>query len=200
MKILKQLILFTTTATLLYSCASNFASRKHQGLTYIKVQPNNGSDKQLTPNENHTKIQHQEVNREIAQTKSEDKAIVEASTVQQDISVKPVQKHSNKQYIKEQSQQTTEASISVDQPEVKTTQQTKKTAAPDADVMFVLQIIFAFLLPPLAVYLKEQITGRFWLTLILCLLSLFIFFGPFYFGGLWLVAIVIALLVVLDII
>jgi uncharacterized membrane protein YqaE (UPF0057 family) len=65
------------------------------------------------------------------------------------------------------------------------------------DVDLIILVILAILLPPLAVYLDEGITGKFWLTLILCLLSGGI--GPFLvFGwGLWFIAMIIALITVL---
>jgi len=68
----------------------------------------------------------------------------------------------------------------------------------DGDVKLILLIILAIFIPPLAVYLKnESIDKWFWITLILCLLSLSVFF--FAFGGLgWFVAMVIAILYVLD--
>lgn len=79
---------------------------------------------------------------------------------------------------------------------------TSRDVTADADAMFVLMIILAFLIPPLAVYLKDgSVTGLFWLTLILCILGGGLFFGfAGYYGGLWLIAVVLALLRVLDMI
>jgi uncharacterized membrane protein YqaE (UPF0057 family) len=75
-------------------------------------------------------------------------------------------------------------------------------AEPDSDVMLVLLVILAIFIPPLAVYLKDKAISKwFWLTLILCLLSLFA--GWWFFPGLgllWLAAVVIALLYVFDVI
>jgi uncharacterized membrane protein YqaE (UPF0057 family) len=70
--------------------------------------------------------------------------------------------------------------------------------ASDSDVKLILLVILAIFIPPLAIYLKDQSTNKwFWITLILCLLSFTVFF--FVFGGLfWLISIVIALLYVLD--
>lgn len=71
----------------------------------------------------------------------------------------------------------------------------------DEDGKFVLMLILSLLLPPLAVYLKqEKVTVWFWVTLILCLLSGvgLVGIGLLYSG--WFIAFVIALLVVLDII
>lgn len=67
------------------------------------------------------------------------------------------------------------------------------------DVDLVILVILAILLPPLAVYLAEGITGKFWLTLILCLLGGGLAVGVLgYIGLLWLIAIIIALLTVLK--
>lgn len=68
----------------------------------------------------------------------------------------------------------------------------------DEDVMLIVLVILAIIIPPLAVYLKNESFNKwFWITLILCLLTFSVFF--FIFGGLaWLAAMVIALLYVLD--
>lgn len=68
----------------------------------------------------------------------------------------------------------------------------------DSDVKLIILVLLAIFLPPLAVFLKnESVNTWFWVTLILCLLTFSIFFF-FYGGALWLAAIVIALLYVLD--
>lgn len=76
-----------------------------------------------------------------------------------------------------------------------------KKQKPDDDVMFVILVVLAILIPPLAVYLKHKATtSRFWLTLILYILA-FIIFGARVetLGGLfWLAAAVIALLDIFD--
>lgn len=68
----------------------------------------------------------------------------------------------------------------------------------DGGVKLLVLVILAILLPPLAIYLKKKSLDKwFWITLILCLLSFSVFF--FVFGGLtYLIAIIIALMVVLD--
>lgn len=74
----------------------------------------------------------------------------------------------------------------------------------DAAVVLLLLIILAILLPPLAVALKEGLTVRFLLDLIFWLLGYgFIFFvagGYIYLGIFGLIAIIYALLIVLDVI
>jgi uncharacterized membrane protein YqaE (UPF0057 family) len=99
--------------------------------------------------------------------------------------------------------QTIEVNVpSVDQPSPKDQQQEQTQESPagaaDSDVMLIVLIILAIIIPPLAVYLKEGLTGRFWLILILSILGGGFFFYPV-FGGLWLLAVILALLIVLDI-
>jgi uncharacterized membrane protein YqaE (UPF0057 family) len=66
--------------------------------------------------------------------------------------------------------------------------------------LFILLILLAIFIPPLAVYIKQkEITKWFWITLILCLLTGFGRIASFLFSF-WFVAFVIALLVVLDVI
>lgn len=67
------------------------------------------------------------------------------------------------------------------------------------DVNLIILVILAVILPPLAVYLAEGVTGKFWLTLILCLLGGGLALGVLgYIGLLWLIAIIIALLTVMK--
>jgi uncharacterized membrane protein YqaE (UPF0057 family) len=73
------------------------------------------------------------------------------------------------------------------------------TSQTQDDVMFILALILAFLIPPLAVYLIDGVSNRFWLNLILFLLG----WGAFgWLGGIFwlcgLIAIVHALLIVLG--
>jgi uncharacterized membrane protein YqaE (UPF0057 family) len=73
-----------------------------------------------------------------------------------------------------------------------------KKSSSDADLELILLVILAIFIPPLAVYLKDNgISKWFWVTLILCLFSFSVFY--FAFGGtLWLAAVIIALMRVLD--
>lgn len=75
------------------------------------------------------------------------------------------------------------------------------------DVATILLVILALFIPPLAVFIFEQATGRFWLNLVLFLLGIFAFGGAgigTYFigiGGLLvLIAIIHAILIVLGVI
>lgn len=64
----------------------------------------------------------------------------------------------------------------------------------------ILLIILSVIIPPLAVYLKNNRADKwFWVTLILWGIAFLAFGGFGYLGGLWFIAFVIALLVVLDV-
>jgi uncharacterized membrane protein YqaE (UPF0057 family) len=71
-----------------------------------------------------------------------------------------------------------------------------------SDVELILLVILAILVPPIAVYLVQGLSAIFWITLICWLLGGVFFFGPWgygYIGGLGLVAVVLALLVVFGV-
>ena len=74
----------------------------------------------------------------------------------------------------------------------------------DAGIMMFLMVIAAIFIPPLGVYMKDRprLTNWFWVTLVLCILSGGVWGWGLVGGasGLWLVAAIIALLVVFDII
>lgn len=73
------------------------------------------------------------------------------------------------------------------------------TAGDDTET--ILLVVLAIFLSPLAVYLKEGASKRFWIDLICWLIGGGFFLTPFFYGGgLWLFAVVFALLIVLDII
>jgi len=68
------------------------------------------------------------------------------------------------------------------------------------DVSLVILVLLSIFIPPLAVYLKNGETNKwFWVTLILCLLA-FTYFVFVFGGSLWFVAFLIAILYVFDII
>lgn len=81
------------------------------------------------------------------------------------------------------------------------TQPKESSPAASEDLGLLLMVILAIFLSPIAVYLKEGITNRFWLDLICWLLGGGLIFSPFFYGGaLLLFAIVFALLIVFDVI
>lgn len=71
-------------------------------------------------------------------------------------------------------------------------------SASNGDVMLIILVILAIIIPPLAVFLYEGVTTRFWIDLILALLGIGI--GPFFYyaGAFFLAAIIYALLIVLG--
>ena len=77
----------------------------------------------------------------------------------------------------------------------------RKNNSSDDGIMFIVMIILAFLIPPLAVYLFEGITKRFWIDLVLALIGLglgaFLFSSLIYLGAI--LAVIYALLIVLGI-
>lgn len=82
-------------------------------------------------------------------------------------------------------------------------QQAKRAAAGgESGAMLVLLVILAIIIPPLAVFLYEGVTTRFWIDLILAILGFGI--GFWLLGGLgWLcalAAVIYALLIVLGVI
>jgi len=76
----------------------------------------------------------------------------------------------------------------------------QRTAPPAADVSTILLVILAIIIPPLAVFLFEGVTKRFWIDLILALIGWGV--GFWLLGGIGflcgIVAIVYALLIVLN--
>lgn len=74
-------------------------------------------------------------------------------------------------------------------------------AADDVSTNELIMIILAIFISPLAVYLKEGVTNRFWIDLVCWLLGGGLVFSPFFYGGgLLLFAIVFAVLIVFDVI
>lgn len=84
---------------------------------------------------------------------------------------------------------------------VKTSGTKNNSNSSNSGVMLVVLVILAIIIPPLAVFIFEGVTTRFWIDLILALLA---FGGWFLIGGLaglaGLIAIIYALLIVLEVI
>jgi uncharacterized membrane protein YqaE (UPF0057 family) len=84
---------------------------------------------------------------------------------------------------------------------VKTSKIENNSNSSKSDLMFIVLVILAIILPPLAVFLYEGITERFWIDLILAVLAIsgFILLGGLA-GLAGLIAVVYALLIVLEVI
>lgn len=97
---------------------------------------------------------------------------------------------------------TTEARVEEKQIATKNTTKKKSSKAPAGDVELILLVILALIIPPLAVFLYEGATQRFWIDLILALIGYGV--GFWLLGGLgWicaLVSVIYALLIVLEVI
>ena len=95
-----------------------------------------------------------------------------------------------------------ESQREVNQHSKKVNLRKKMQKAPAGDVELILLVILALIIPPLAVYLYEGATQRFWIDLILALIGFGV--GFWLFGGLgWicaLVSVIYALLIVLEVI
>jgi uncharacterized membrane protein YqaE (UPF0057 family) len=99
-------------------------------------------------------------------------------------------------------EKTAEVRIVEKQLSTKNSAKHKRSNAPASDVGLILLVILALLIPPLAVFLFEGSTQRFWIDLILALVGYGV--GFWLLGGLgWicaLVSVIYALLIVLEVI
>lgn len=97
---------------------------------------------------------------------------------------------------------TTEARVEEKQIAAKNSTKKKSSKAPAGDVELILLVILALIIPPLAVFIYEGATQRFWIDLILAILGYGV--GFWLLGGLgWvcgLIAVIYALLIVLEVI
>lgn len=101
--------------------------------------------------------------------------------------------------------ETESAKVTIDKPKVMQLARQKATdSRSDSDAMLIVELLLAVVLPPLACILKASgINKWFWITLLLCILSGGLIWGPAYVGGgafLWVVAAVIALLYVFGVV
>lgn len=97
---------------------------------------------------------------------------------------------------------TTKARVEEKQIATKNSTKKKSSKAPAGDVELILLVILALIIPPLAVFIYEGATQRFWIDLILAILGYGV--GFWLLGGLgWvcgLIAVIYALLIVLEVI
>lgn len=92
----------------------------------------------------------------------------------------------------------TETSTTVTEENKVVTTEQENSAAPASDVPLWAYVLLAFIIPPLAIYLKQDLTNLFWIDLILFLLGYSLLRITPFIGVAALAAVVIALLVVFE--
>ncbi|HTF06046.1 MAG TPA: YqaE/Pmp3 family membrane protein [Bacteroidia bacterium] len=196
------LVLCVIVAALFSSCSGLRIEKRHYSKGYY-VDFNKGTDRDASVEKQTAKTEEKNQHEEpaISPAPTVD-AVTAAPVTDAPVSAQTSKSESSNQpSVEEQSTTATpnDQTVAGDENSAVPNQgETPGGSAPD-DTMLVLLVILAILLPPLAVYLAEGVTSRFWITLILCLLAGPFFFTPFaYVGGLWLIAVIIALLVVLG--
>ncbi len=205
------LVFFAFTASLfLSSCAflqkGEFAQRKYYDFPRSKHANSYTATKKTTP----------ETNFEYSNKIELEKNTVASSNIQENIitpnlPANDILAAKEKTTLASPSKNTDAESIEIvkiKKSEIKTQALENKPYFPylqDAGLMLLLAVIAAIFFPPIGIFIKEnwRTTNWFWITLIMCLVAIGFLgvgnagFGAI-FGGLWLVAIIIALLVIFD--
>jgi uncharacterized membrane protein YqaE (UPF0057 family) len=199
--------LFVITIAL-FSCGSmDVMKRRYNNGFYVHHSSKHHTDRKVTADE---KVNANTPVKEVIADNSAEEIVMEKESHKSSSSVfavsvenKKVKSNAKRLQIENK---TAEENVLVSNERVQYTKEEKRqldqkgSGAADDTVMLLLLIVLAVFLPPLAVYLKRDTADKwFWITLILCLLA-FIGFGFNPIFGLWFIAIVIALLVVLDVI
>lgn len=214
---MKKILGVVLVSTLLWSCGSQFNHSR-----YGKYMWNRSSSKsiveenEVVKNNSKPVEENRKNNGVILEEKSNSNELILANKKQKSNSVNTqstVKKQSNVAVKTTHSKSELNSFSKIDKKDIpfaktiqkKFSQKTKKNNpynAADVDAMWIVTLILCFLIPPLGVYLKDgSLTGLFWLVLILCLLGGGVLFGfAGYFGGLYGVGIVLALLRFFDII
>ncbi len=193
----KSIVLCLVALTIFGCGTSRFASPKHSHLNLIKVDPTQPeSDKKFASQKAGKPAEEKELAAFTPAQEQTEAVSPAAPSTAQPVQTKPAVS----------SAETTKAEnpVHTDTPRVETA--TEETATPAGDIQgtqdttdddrMILLVILAILLPPLAVYLAQGVGTWFWVTLLLCLFGGGFLWVGAYFGGLWLVAIILALLVV----
>ncbi len=213
---MRKLQLFLAAAIIsvgLFSCSSNseFAKVKYLDKTYAKKQKNKHQPEKLN-NEDLAKATAPALNQE-EDAKPELMEVLEAMQpmVKEGASKEQVNKPATNLITKEQKKKVeaiivsdsidTDLSMEEIFAAVSAVKKLKKSKGikgflQDDTLMLILLVILAFILPPLAVYLKRGVDVHFWISLILTLLYLFAIGG---FPYLIPIAIIHALLVVFEV-
>ena len=201
--------LLLITVLLISSCGTGkFTGKHYRNRSWIKVDPiaqqkENGNENQKEVAANSTEIV---TNSEL---KSDEKTTIQSeSTVSKsetDLTTKPVNPSKNSKSTDQISESVLESNsnnVIINENQSEKNKVMNKDITHDSDLMLVIEIILAFILPPLAIFLHDGATsGLFWITLILCLFSVgggFWIFGGLF--GLWGLSTILALLRIFDII
>ena len=196
---MKNVLFILSAAFLMASCQSvDIVKRKYTGGYYVNLkkdrgQPDDNGKTDVVTNMSINGIAHQQL--QPAHIAPSTLTTASVSTTQQKESARTI-----KADAKEKGRPNTISETANDK-HVVTTPKPTPPADGGADVSQVVMIILALLIPPLAIWLKEGITKRFWIDLVCFLLGCGFAFSPFLYGGaLALFAIVFAVLIVLDMI
>lgn len=208
MKNLKVFSLLTIAAIALASCGSGrFTSARYGNRDYVKVEPNEVVINEDAKGEKEKTVKQNNKVESIAKQETAAVSPVSApATVQQESNPSTTSASAQTSNTEVSDQVNVEESV----PAASEVVESQKMSAPlqdnDAttggDAELILLVILAIILPPLAVYLYDgSASTMFWITLILCILSGgFIFgFGGYLFG-LWGLAVLLAILHILEII
>ena len=201
--------LLLITVLLISSCGTGkFTGKHYRNRSWIKVDPiaqqkENGNENQKEVAENSTVIVSN------PELKSEEKSTTQSenfvSKSQADLTSKPFnqsKKSESPDQISESVLESNSNTVVLDENQAENKKVMNKDITHDSDLMLIIEIILAFILPPLAIFLHDGATsGLFWVTLILCLFAFgggwWIFGGLF---GLWGISTILALLRIFDII
>lgn len=199
--------LLLITVLLISSCGTGkFTGKHYRNRTWIKVDPiaqqkENGNEHQKEVAANSTVIVSNPELKSEETTTTQSESFV--SKPQTDLTTKPVnqsKKSESTDQISESVLESNSNTVVLDENQSEKNKVMNKDITHDSDLMLIIEIILAFVLPPLAIYLHDGgSSGLFILVLILCLISILGIFS-FYIFGLWGLSIVLALLRIFDII
>ncbi|MFI5203653.1 MAG: hypothetical protein ACHQF2_04085 [Flavobacteriales bacterium] len=204
---MRKIVYVTLAAVLLSSCTgiAPFSKQKYGHLKWI----HKGAvvEEKTTTVEQGTAAEKQ--NSVANATETEVKKTAEGETYQaptpvsnQEISGQPVSENKNTVNRKQQNSQVSVTETrQVKKSKIKSiVRKVTKPANPDmsGDARLIIAILLCIILPPIGVYLYRETSNPFVLTLILCLISAIGFWFFWYSGLLWLIAVIIALLAVLQ--
>ena len=211
-----KLFIFLTFSTVLFSCSSSrFTSKRYGNRDWIKVdskpmEKSYGDAPEKNPKDESISIPvTPEIRPELAKAEiiTENKK-PELTDQKSQNSDPATEKDPSDSEVANKKLKTTEGRLTMIEPPVipmvKKLNRIIDASFPgdntSSDANLILLVILAILIPPLGVYLYDGTSTMFWVTLILCLLG-----GPLWFyvpfvGGLWGIAIILAVLYVLGII